>query len=341
MDTKQLRADSYFLLKALLIPLVVLAHITVMYTPDGAYTCVTGSRLLRHLTNYIYSFHMPAFFMASGCVYGYCVQAGKYRHAGRFLGNKAKRLLLPYLLYGFLLVVPVVYLCGLSKLTVPQAWLNDILLAKSPRHLWYVLVLFEIFLVTVPLRSVCKTAPWIPFVASLVLFAALQPVFYGHPDVLQYKNLVTYQVYFFLGVLLDHGFDSLQKAVKKCWFLWPLFPIAQLGSLFLRPEGLAMYYVKMAFGLLGCIGTLTLMILLAEKLPKLCSCRILKSLGECGYGIYLLHPMMIYGIYYFARQWTVNPLLVTAGTFAAVLAVSWALTFLWRTAVGKRLPKGR
>lgn len=337
MDTKQLRADSYSLLKALLIPLVVLAHITVMYTPDGVYACVTGSRLLRHLTNYIYSFHMPAFFMASGCVYGLCVQAGKYRKIGSFLCNKSRRLLLPYLLFGVAYVVPVVYLCGLSKLTVPQAWVNDILLAKSPRHLWYVLVLFEIFLVTVPLRKLCEKTPWLPFAAALVLFAVLQPVFFGHPDVLQYKNLVTYQVYFFLGVLLDFCFDALRRTVSKYWYLWFLFPLAQLGCLFFRPEGLASYYVRMGFGLLGCIGTLTLMVILAEKLPKLQQSRLLKSLGACGYGIYLLHPMMIYGIYYFACRWTLNPLLVTAGSFVLVLALSWTLTALWRTVVKNRL----
>lgn len=338
MDTKQLRADTYGILKALLMPLVVLAHITVMYTADGAFHCVRSSNLLTALTTYIYSFHMPAFFMISGCVYGWGVRAGKYRRAGSFLLKKTKRLLVPYVIFGFFCVVPVVYLCGLSPLTVPQAWLRDIVLAIQPRHLWYVFVLFEIFLVTVPLREMCKKHPGIVMLVSLAVFAVtLWVVFPTKENYLQYKNFPKYQVYFFFGVLLDRIFDTLREWTLCLKWLWILLPIAQGSWLILAGS---MPYLKVCFGLLGCVWVLCGGILLCEYLPRLCGSRFMKSLGDCGYGIYLLHPMIIYGIFYFARSWTIHPLLLTAVVFVTVLAVSWLLTVFWHTLVQRVRKKG-
>lgn len=333
MDTKQLRADTYGLLKALTVPLVILGHITVMFTADGVFRCVTGSRLLSWLATYIYSFHMPVFFMLSGCIYGWGIRAGKYRRAGAFLLKKTKRLLWPYILFGILLVVPVVRLCGLSELTVPQAWLHDILLAVQPRHLWYVLVLFEIFLLTVPLHGLCEKHPGIVMLLSIAVYAAgylLVPA--KSTNYLQYQNLLKFQIYFFFGVLLDSVFDTLRTWTLRLKWLWILLPLAQ-ACWPLIPASLV--WLKVCFGLLGCVWMLSGAILLCEYLPRLCKSRVLKSLGDCGYGIYLLHPMMVYAIFYFARSWTVNPILLTAAVFVPVLAASWALTLLWHTVTGK------
>lgn len=333
MDTKQFRADTYGVLKALTVLLVILGHITVMYTADGVFHCVAGSRLLVWLATYIYTFHMPVFFMLSGCVYGWGIRAGKYRRAGSFLLKKTKRLLAPYLLFGVLLVVPVVRLCGLSELTVPQGWLHDILLAVQPRHLWYVLVLFEIFLLTVPLRGLCEKHPGFVMLASLAVYAAAELLIPAKStNYLQYQNLLKFQPYFFFGVLLDHDFDTLRKWTLRLKWLWILLPLIQALWLFV-PETLV--WLKVCFGLLGCVWMLCGAILLREYLPSLCESRILKSLGDCGYGIYLLHPMMVYAIFFFARNWTVNPLLLTAAVFVAVLAVSWTLTLLWHSITGK------
>lgn len=338
MDTKQLRADTYGILKALLVPLVVLAHITVMYTADGAFQCVRSSNLLTVLTTYIYSFHMPSFFMISGCVYGWGIRAGKYRCAGSFLLKKTKRLLVPYVLFGVLCVVPVVYLCGLSDLTVPQAWLQNIVLAIQPRHLWYVFVLFEIFLVTVPLRGVCKKHPGVVMLASLTVFAVTY--WFAFPtkeNYLQYKNFLMYQVYFFFGVLLDRIFDTLRQWTLRLKWFWIFLPIAQ-GSWLLLPNGHP--YVKVCYGLLGCVWVLCGAILLNEYLPRLCTGRFMKSLGDCGYGIYLLHPMMVYGIFFFVRDWNIHPLLLTAAVFVTATAVSWLLTAFWHTLVRHIRKKG-
>lgn len=327
MDTKKLRADAYGLLKALVVPLVILAHITVMYTADGAFHCVRSDNLLVAISAYIYSFHMPVFFMLSGCVYGLCIRSGKYRRPGQFLLKKSKRLLVPYVLYGLLIVVPVVYLCGFEDKTIPQAWLQNIGLAIQPRHLWYVLVLFEIFVLTVPLRGLCEKKPLIVLLLSAAVFTAATVLLpKDGTNYLQYRNLLTYQLYFFFGVCLDSAFDTLRKWTLRLKWLWILLPAAQASCLYVCnvcPQ------CKVLYGLLGCVWVLCGAILLNEYLPRLGSSRFIKSLGDCGYGIYLLHPMMVYGIFFFVRNWNVHPLLLTAAVFVTVTAVSWLLMLLW------------
>ncbi len=327
MDTKKLRADTYGLLKALVVPLVILAHISVMYTADGAFHCAGSSNFLVALSTYIYSFHMPVFFMISGCVYGFCIRAGKYRKPGQFLLKKAKRLLLPYVVYGLLVVVPVVYFCGLSDKSIPQAWLQDIGLAIQPRHLWYVFVLFEIFILTVPLRSLCEKRPLIVLLLSAAVFAAATLLIpKGCTNYLQYQNLLTYQLYFFLGVALDACFDTVRKWTLRLKWLWILLPIAQGTWLLVCNRCPAL---KPLFALLGCVWVLCGAILLNEYLPRFGNSCFIKSLGDCGYGIYLLHPMMVYGIFFFVRDWNVSPLLLTLAVFVTVTAVSWLLMLLW------------
>lgn len=331
MEETQLKRNCYALLKALIVPLVVLGHFTVMYTASGAFHPVTGSRLLASVCTYIYSFHMPAFFLLSGCVYGFAILAGKYRAPGHFLLKKTKRLLIPYFVFGLLLVVPVVYFCKVETLSVPQAALKNIFLASQPRHLWYVMTLFEIFVLCVLLRPLLEKVPLAAFLGAVCLYYLVQPrlpaKLFGVSNFLQYGNLLRNLVYFFFGVLLNKHFDGICRIVKKLWFLWLLLPLAQ--ATVLRP-GFETFYTKLLYGLLGGFSVLCLGMILCTYLPKLSTCSFFRSLSECGYGIYLLHPMMIYCLYYFLREKAVNPYALTFIGTVAVTAVCWGLTLIYR-----------
>lgn len=72
------KSKVYDVVKVITTLLVVIAYVTRMYTPTGVFDPLNESKILDHLTEYIYKFHMPLFVCVSGCVYGYCVEAGKY-----------------------------------------------------------------------------------------------------------------------------------------------------------------------------------------------------------------------------------------------------------------------
>lgn len=337
MENKQLRRDCYGLLKALIVPLVILGHFCVMYTPNGAFHPLAGSSVLASVSTYLYSFHMPAFFMLSGCVYGFAILSGKYRAPGHFLLKKTKRLILPFFLFGLLLVVPVVYFCKVEALSIPQAALKNIIFASQPRHLWYVLTLFEIFVLCAVLRPLLEKRPLFVFLGAAALYCIVQPrlrlldQYLPASNFLGYKNLLRNLVYFVFGVLLNRYFDGILRVVKKVWFLWILFPLAQAAVFRSDVESFYTSYLKVpVFGLLGGFAVLSLGMILCSFFQKLASCKFFRSLSDCGYGMYLLHPMLIYCLFFLLRERAVNPyLLVGAGT-VVITALCWGLIFAYR-----------
>ena len=95
------KVEQYELIKVIAIILVVLAHITRMYTGEGVVNPLNESLILNYLTKFIYSFHMPLFVAVSGAIYYYVkVKLNKYNDNKIFVKNKAKRLLIPYMVFG-------------------------------------------------------------------------------------------------------------------------------------------------------------------------------------------------------------------------------------------------
>lgn len=109
------KSNHYDAIKFVATFLVVLAHASRMYTGTGVVIPYNASDGLDHLTNIIYSFHMPLYMSVSGMVYALCIHDyQKYQDTARFLKNKAVRLLIPYLFFGIFYVAPVMCLLGFT-----------------------------------------------------------------------------------------------------------------------------------------------------------------------------------------------------------------------------------
>ena len=109
------KSNHYDAIKFVATFLVVLAHASRMYTGTGVVIPYNASDGLNHLTNIIYSFHMPLYMSVSGMVYALCIHDyQKYQDTARFLKNKAVRLLIPYLFFGICYVAPVMCLLGFT-----------------------------------------------------------------------------------------------------------------------------------------------------------------------------------------------------------------------------------
>lgn len=87
------------ILRGYAISLVVLGHAIIIY-PQNLHL-ITWCRFLYDL---ICSFHMPLFFFISGFIYHYFEKGLKgYIH---YIKNKAKRLLVPYLIFSGIQLIP-------------------------------------------------------------------------------------------------------------------------------------------------------------------------------------------------------------------------------------------
>ena len=84
--------DAY---KGVLIILVVLGHVIgggIHLMPEGTFSRTVAEYAFK----FIYSFHMPAFFLIAGVTFG----MGRRKTFSEFLGRKAQRLLVPYFFFG-------------------------------------------------------------------------------------------------------------------------------------------------------------------------------------------------------------------------------------------------
>lgn len=146
LSKQRLEKSTYNSAKIILTVLVVIAHSTRMYTGYGVFTPICSSYILSVLSALIYSFHMPAFVMLSGCIFGYQIdELCKYTEPLPFVKKKYQRLLVPYFCFGAFYVTPFIYALKLTDLNILQYFLKGIVLSLDSKHLWYILALFWIY----------------------------------------------------------------------------------------------------------------------------------------------------------------------------------------------------
>ena len=126
--------------------------------------------------------------------------------------NKFIRLLIPFYVFGILMVYPTMIILGFRD---PIHYLIDgFLLVLDPRHLWFVYALFLMFLVFFLFRKICtilKLPIWT--VSIIALFLYCFPI-----EIInfQIKNVEHYFIWFTLGYLFTiyrHAFNYIAIAV--------------------------------------------------------------------------------------------------------------------------------
>ena len=305
--------------------LVVLGHVGVFYSGLGVleFPEQPGIKIMTWL---VYSFHMPLFFFISGVIYEICIGKGKYGDVLAFIGKKVKRLLVPYLFWGIVVVTPVMALLHFTEDGVKKYILNGILLGRNNRHLWYLLSLFCMFLVTDGIRRIIKRRKaWWVVLAVAVVFALL---YNRAPGILNIGSTMRCWVYFVAGVVLEEN-GVLKRETTRSKAALPVIAggivilvlWAVIGS-FNDP------LQRLVVGVLG-IAVCFLAASLTGPLPE---GRLYRILHRDSFGIYLAHPMIIYIlmslVWRYGRE--VNGLVVVPVVFVVALGAATGVTELIR-----------
>ncbi len=315
VDTNINKSKLYDLAKCIATILVVIAHTTRMYTPDGAIKVVNQSDFLANVTKYIYAFHMPLFFMLSGCVYGYCIEHGKYKDDMAFAVNKGKKLLIPYFFWGIFYVAPIVCALGITQGGFIKYVISGIFLSWNSRHLWYVLALFLIFLLVMPLRRLLLKEKWLVVgIISLMLLVVSSKL----PIVFQIQAACRYQVFFFMGIILNRFYHQFNCFCTKCGLIAFIFPFALL-LMFLCDANIILEY---AYVLIGCSMIMILSWGLLKWFPSAFESPAYQAFKRNTFGIYLFHPMIIYVMFYICGGYDLNPVLLSALASICAIALS-------------------
>jgi len=124
--------------------LIVAFHSMCFYTGNWWYLCTDIVPLWKLLSPPTVNIGLTTFVFLSGFLYGYLyIEKNKYRNAMSFLTNKSRRLLIPYFFWGIIMVI--------SLPAVHVSWIN---LFTGIAHLWFLLMLFELFIIIMLLNMI-------------------------------------------------------------------------------------------------------------------------------------------------------------------------------------------
>lgn len=329
MNTKKL--FDYDLLKVITTLFVVFAHITRMYTGAGIINPINGSIILNYVTKVIYSFHMPLFIFISGAIYYYIKQEkGRYNDTKKFIVNKTKRLMLPYIVFGVFYVAPIMTYFQFTKDNFFIYTVKGILLSLDSKHLWYLFALFNIYMVVYFTEKYVNKLPKVFTIIGLYIIHILSPRL---PNILQINTTGTYLIYFYLGYLFQANKDSIKIKFKFNMKTLIVFLILNLTTLYLtlnlNTKGFIIATITLISAIFGILASYSLINILSRT--RILDLKIYKILIRDSFGIYLFHPMIIYVLFFYLGGKNINPFLLTGLVFIVTIILSEIFIVFIRT----------
>ncbi|MDD7699701.1 MAG: acyltransferase [Spirochaetia bacterium] len=275
---------------------------------------------------------MPLFTAISGYLFAWLFLQGKYQNYWQMIRKKAMRLLLPFVVFGTLLM---------ATTGVPfRPWM---LYRGSISHLWYLTALFWCFVVGGVTQRYFNRLWQYGGVCIILLFTnGLVPYI---PRILGLQYLFCQYEWFLLGQVLATFHDTIFKAILKWHLSIPLmFPFAVMAWIFPDPyvsERIQTYFMISSF----LVGLFPLVEFLCKKVTSK-TIKPLEWLGKYTFGIYIFHNWL--GPYMISRtakrllnleplaldHVVLFPLLLTVAILVVSFFIAWLLT---QTRVGRML----
>jgi fucose 4-O-acetylase-like acetyltransferase len=279
----QPRRDDIDRAKGLAILLVVFGHLVARAEPAG----LTWYEPLRSA---VYSFHMPFFMYLSGLVAAAPPPGG----GARWLARRARRLLLPFLGVGLLILGGKLATSGWLPVDHAPDRLADGLralfwrTADSPAtSVWYLLVLFVYAAALPPLLRAAGGRLWLTVVLAVALFA------WPAPPVAYLDRIAGYALFFAAGLVAARA--ACWPATIDRWRGWTLGAFALAVALVVagllpggRLDAPAARAVLLGLGLLSMPALHGLV-----RAAPLAGSAALLALGRASFAIYLLNTILI------------------------------------------------
>lgn len=245
--------------------------------PDSAYGYINVYTEFGR--EYIYSFHMPLFFIISG----FCMTpllSQKEVNVKNEIIKRSKRLLIPYLFYSYIAIIPKLIFNSYMYIKFEPRIIWETLLGNSASGtLWYLWNLFviNIFFLLIS-RFTCNRKIWLLVSLILYIMHLLFPEFC-------FNKLLEYPVFYVIGIFVSVYFPMIRKWLSDKGILALLFML--INAIIVVSIGND-ERVSLLTALLGSISMLYLVIQIEEKSGTLK--KTLKSASDYSYGIYLMSP---------------------------------------------------
>ena len=256
--------------------------------------------------------NMPLFTFLSGYLFCFLFkEKGKYTVFNGFLKNKVNRLLIPYLILGFIINLTQI---GRGKPLMPMFY-------GAPNHMWYCLMLFYCFVICWLVENKLGQKYNI-FLALLsyifVLFVGRRYLSVDSP--LGWYMLAYFYSYFYMGFLTFQYADGIFPFLQKYFnFLCVAFVCSVIAA----------YYNYNSYGV-SSILFVSLLITITRQI-KMHSPLWIEVIAKYSFGIYVFHQWIIWNVTHYEpmrpiihEHFILFPLIL----YVSVFSLSYLLTHI-------------
>ena len=270
------------------------------------------------------------FVFVSGYLFAFLRQRGKYPNFVDLVKNKAKRVLLPYFVFGLIMMATTNNFHPIS------------LLYGTYWHLWFLPMLFWCFIVAFFLNKNFSTIKAQIIILCISFILSLFPRFI--PQLLGLHNITAWFCWFYLGIVVFNYKDWLLASITKFRLEYILL-VVYLAITIYKPTKYGDIYW---YNVIAQISIIVALWYWTNKVDwqKIKWMQPINSISNCSYGIYIFHNwIQMYLISSTAQRlfplerWAAeHTILFPLGFFLLSLGISYALTrLLLKTRAGRFL----
>lgn len=338
---KKYNLNNISLVGVIAMILVLLGHAGCVYAGKWDYDLVyNNSETIKYITEYIYSFHMPLFIFISGYLYFYNkVVLGKYKVRRDFIKNKFHRLLIPYIITGVFFMIPVQMIFRVYKDNHSFLYkvINGILLTKQPAHLWFLLALFNIFLIFYCIEDNFKNRN---IILNFLLLALINIISYKMPSIYGIRSSLQYLIYFYMGYIFCQYIDYIKYYAKNKKYLFVLHLLLfNIQYFLLNTMNINTIYFKVLVGVVGqmiSIMGISYIFMYIYKLSgtdvmvnKITRSKTYNIINKNKFYIYLVHQPIMLSLLTIIKSSNIKPIIVVNLLFWVTLFISILLAMFF------------
>ncbi len=282
-------------IKTILMVIVVFYHSILYWSGtwlDGQ--PVYSSYCLNIFAKWLNTIHIYGFTLVSGYIYySLKCEKGKYNDFYSFLKNKAQRLLIPYVFTCVVWVIPItVYFNHIGMEDI----FKKFVLGTSPSQLWFLLMLFNVFIIAYLMTSFWESHPALSLFVILACYGVglLGELFI--PNVYMIFTSLRYILFFWIGFNLRKYKDCiLWKIPATIYFILHILLFAGL-RFFQTKEGIVFELINtggnIALNIIGAIMAFMMLQKLANSINW--NNKFFVFIEKRSMSVYLFHQQIIY-----------------------------------------------
>lgn len=315
--------------KTVLMLIVVLCHSAAFY--GGNWFTVLEptqtNQYLASLSSWLGTFHVQAFTLISGYIFYFLrKESGRYSDFKSFIINKARRLLVPYFAVSLFWAIPIGGM--FYNYTINEVF-NQFILGQSPAQLWFLLMLFNVFMIAFLLLD--NNISWRSWGGACVgiMFALSPLISILLPNYFQIITSMKYVLFFYTGFMIRrHCPDISPKSMLRIGGILLLFNLLlfTLREEFNWEVSILMKMIKYTISCLceWCGAVMAFFLLSSFASSIKWKNAIFDSISEASFPIYLFHQQIIYCLlWHFSVFFT--PIKMSIICFCFSVLISWAI----------------